>query len=156
MKQECTTEEAGQDPCDVWASQAQVGVATLTCSEGFRTVVAMEATPQEPHIELTPYAVEMVKKVRAKEGLDERHALRVAVVGGGCSGFSYQLEFDDTAQEGDLVVEFDGVQVRVDPTSLQYIDGLRIDYVSSLHGGGFKFSNPRATHTCGCGSSFSA
>ncbi len=116
----------------------------------------MDATTPEPRIELTPHAVEMVKKVRAKEGLGERHALRVAVVGGGCSGFSYQLDFDDAAREGDLVLDYDGVQVRVDATSLQYLDGLRIDYVSSLHGGGFKFSNPRATHTCGCGSSFSA
>jgi iron-sulfur cluster assembly accessory protein len=116
----------------------------------------MDVTSTERPIELTPYAVEMVKKVREKEGLGEGHALRVAVVGGGCSGFSYQLDFDDQAQEGDVVLEYDGVQVRVDPTSLQYVQGLCIDYVSSLHGGGFKFSNPRATHTCGCGSSFSA
>ena len=66
----------------------------------------------------------MVKKVRAKEGLTEQHALRVAVVGGGCSGFSYQLDFDDKAQDGDLVAEYDGVQVRVDPTSAQYLQGI--------------------------------
>jgi iron-sulfur cluster assembly accessory protein len=110
----------------------------------------------EPTITLTPYAVEMVRKVRAREGLSERHALRVGVVGGGCSGFSYHLDFDDQVQEGDQVLEFEGVQVRVDPTSAEYLKGLQIDYVNSLHGGGFKFVNPNATHTCGCGSSFSA
>ncbi len=110
----------------------------------------------EPVVTLTPPAVEMVKRIRAKEGLTEAHALRVAVVGGGCSGFSYQLDFDDTAQEGDEVLQYDGVSVRIDPTSAQYLRGVQIDYVSSLSGGGFKFSNPNAKHTCGCGSSFSA
>lgn len=110
----------------------------------------------EATIELTPAAVDMVRKTRTKEGFGEEHALRVAVVGGGCSGFSYQLDFDDTAQDGDLVVRYDDVTVRIDPTSAQYLKGMRIDFVSSLHGGGFKFLNPNATNTCGCGSSFSA
>jgi iron-sulfur cluster assembly accessory protein len=105
---------------------------------------------------LTPRAVEMVRQVRAKEGFPEGHALRVSVVGGGCSGFSYQLTFDEHAQEGDQVLEYDGVSVLVDATSAPYLEGTEIDFVSSLHGGGFKFSNPKATHTCGCGSSFSA
>jgi len=105
---------------------------------------------------LTPKAVEMVKELRSREGLPEGHALRVSVVGGGCSGFSYQLGFDEQAQEGDQVLEYDGVRVLVDPTSAQYLAGTEIDFVSSLHGGGFRFSNPKATHTCGCGSSFSA
>ena len=107
-------------------------------------------------IVLTEKAVEMVKQVRAKEGFSEAHALRVAVVGGGCSGFSYHLDFDDGRQEGDVVIEYDGVRVVVDPTSAQYLEETEIDFVSSLHGGGFKFSNPRAKQTCGCGSSFSA
>jgi iron-sulfur cluster assembly accessory protein len=115
----------------------------------------MEQSPATP-IELTPSAVEAVRKIRAKEGLSERHALRVGVVGGGCSGFSYQLDFDDQAQDGDVVLAYGDVQVRVDAASLQYLEGLRIDYVASLSGGGFKFVNPKATHTCGCGSSFSA
>ena len=110
----------------------------------------------EPVVTLTAPAAEMVKKIRAKEGLSDAHALRVAVVGGGCSGFSYQLDFDDQTQDGDQVLDYDGVQVRVDPTSAPYLRGLQIDYVNSLHGGGFKFVNPNATHTCGCGSSFSA
>ncbi len=110
----------------------------------------------EPVITLTAPAAEMVKKIRAKEGLSDTHALRVAVVGGGCSGFSYQLDFDDQAQDGDEVVAYDGFEVRVDPTSAQYLRGIQIDYVSSLSGGGFKFVNPNAKQTCGCGSSFSA
>ncbi len=115
-----------------------------------------EAPAPDKLIVLTPHAVEMVKKVRARDGLSDRHALRVAVVGGGCSGFSYQLDFDDQEQEGDQVLDYDGVQVRVDPTSAPYLKGMQIDYVSSLHGGGFKFLNPNAAQTCGCGSSFSA
>lgn len=115
----------------------------------------MDTAPQPP-IELTPIAVEMVRKTRAKGGFSEQHALRVAVVGGGCSGFSYHLDFDDTTQDGDLVVSYGDLTVRVDPTSAQYLKGIRIDYVTSLHGGGFKFQNPNATNTCGCGSSFSA
>jgi iron-sulfur cluster assembly accessory protein len=105
---------------------------------------------------LTPKAIEAVKSLRTKEGRPEDHALRVSVVGGGCSGFSYQLNFDEAVQADDQVVEYDGVRVLVDPTSAQYLVGTQIDFVSSLHGGGFKFSNPKATHTCGCGSSFSA
>jgi iron-sulfur cluster assembly accessory protein len=110
----------------------------------------------EHRVSLTPRAVEMVKRMRAKEGRPESHALRVAVVGGGCSGFSYQLNFDDASQEGDVALDFDGLRVVVDPTSAQYLAGTEIDFVSGLHGGGFKFANPKATHTCGCGSSFSA
>jgi len=110
----------------------------------------------EPVVTLTPPAVDMVKRIRAKEGLPDGHALRVAVVGGGCSGFSYQLDFDDKVQDGDEVVEYEGVVVRVDPTSAQYLRGIEIDYVNSLSGGGFKFVNPNAKHTCGCGSSFTA
>jgi iron-sulfur cluster insertion protein len=105
---------------------------------------------------LTAKAVEMVKHLRAKEGLPEGHALRVAVVGGGCSGFSYQLDFDDGPKADDTVLEYEGIRVLVDAASAQYLSGTEIDYVSGLHGGGFKFSNPKATHTCGCGSSFSA
>ncbi|HLK10484.1 MAG TPA: iron-sulfur cluster assembly accessory protein [Candidatus Binatia bacterium] len=112
--------------------------------------------PEGPVLHLTPRAVEMVRQIRSKEGLPAAHALRVSVVGGGCSGFSYQLDFAEAPQPGDVVLEYDDLRVVVDPTSAQYLQGTQIDYVSSLSGGGFKFTNPRATHTCGCGSSFSA
>jgi len=118
----------------------------------------MDATngSQGTMLTLTPKAVEMVRQVRAREGHPDSHALRVAVVGGGCSGFSYQLDFDGEGRPDDEVLEYDGVQVRVDASSAQYLRGLTIDYVQSLSGGGFKFVNPNATHTCGCGSSFTA
>ena len=112
------------------------------------------ATEAPARLQLTPGAIEKVKELRVREGLPQSRALRVAVVGGGCSGFRYQLDFDDTTREDDLVLEYDGVRVFVDPTSAEYLAGTEIDYVSTLHGGGFKFSNPKATHTCGCGSSF--
>jgi iron-sulfur cluster assembly accessory protein len=115
----------------------------------------METAAQGPEpVVLTPRAVEAVKQIRAREGLPDTHALRVSVVGGGCSGFSYQLDFDEGAQADDQQLEFGGVRVLVDATSAQHLQGTQIDYVSSLSGGGFKFVNPKATHTCGCGSSF--
>jgi iron-sulfur cluster assembly accessory protein len=107
-----------------------------------------------PAINLTPKAVEMIKRTRKKEGLGEAYALRLGVVGGGCSGFQYSLNFDCERHETDTTVGFDGVDVVIDEASLPYIAGTTLDYVEGLHGAGFKFNNPRATHTCGCGSSF--
>jgi len=106
-------------------------------------------------ISLTPAAAEMAKVAMQREGLTDAK-LRVAVVGGGCSGFQYSMSFDDTVRPDDTVVEQNGVRVVIDETSAQYLRGTIIDYVSGLHGAGFKFINPNATRTCGCGSSFSA
>jgi iron-sulfur cluster assembly accessory protein len=103
---------------------------------------------------LTSKAVEMVKTTRSQEGMDESYALRVAVMGGGCSGFQYALDFDQEARPTDTVFEVDGLKVFVDPVSARYLDGVTIDYVFGMNGAGFKFQNPRATGTCGCGSSF--
>lgn len=117
-----------------------------------------EAEPLAPAastLNLTPKAVEMVKRMRDKEGLGAQFGLRVSVVGGGCSGFQYSLAFDER-KEGDTVTALDGVDVLVDEVSLPYLGGTTLDYVEGLHGAGFKFDNPRASHTCGCGSSFSA
>ncbi len=108
-----------------------------------------------PAIDLTPKAVEMVKKTRAKEGLGDAYGLRVTIVGGGCSGFQYSLGFDSERHEADTVVAFDGVDVLIDEVSLPYVAGTTLDFVEGLHGAGFKFNNPRASRTCGCGSSFS-
>jgi len=108
-----------------------------------------------PAIDLTPKAVEMVKKTRAKEGLGNAYGLRVTIVGGGCSGFQYSLGFDSERHEADTVVAFDGVDVLIDEVSLPYVAGTTLDFVEGLHGAGFKFNNPRAARTCGCGSSFS-
>jgi iron-sulfur cluster assembly protein len=108
-----------------------------------------------PDVKLTPKALDMVRKMQSKEGLDASHGLRIGVVGGGCSGFQYQLNFD-TAKEGDRIAEIEGVKVFIDEISLPYIAGTTLDFVEGLHGAGFRFDNPRASRTCGCGSSFSA
>ncbi len=105
---------------------------------------------------LTPKAVEMVKTVRQKEGRSPEFALRLGVAGGGCSGFSYTLNFDDQQKPDDLVMDYDGVRVLVDPASAEYLAGTTLDWVAGLHGAGFKFANPKAQRTCGCGESFSA
>jgi len=114
------------------------------------------AADTSPVLSLTPAAAEMVKAARQREHVSDAHALRVAVVGGGCSGFQYTLDFDNIVRPDDTVVEQHGVRLLVDATSARYLRGTTIDYVSGLHGAGFKFFNPNASRTCGCGSSFSA
>jgi len=116
----------------------------------------MEASPSsadESPVHLTAKAVEMAKRALAKEGL-EHGALRLGVIGGGCSGFSYTMNFDETAKPDDSVFEVEGLKLFVDAVSLPYLSGMTVDYVSGLHGAGFKFLNPNAVRTCGCGSSF--
>ena len=106
-------------------------------------------------VTLSDKAAEKVKEIRAEETIEESYALRVKVQGGGCSGFSYDLYFDQS-QEGDLPIEVKGVKLICDQMSLMYLMGTEIDYVEGLHGAGFKFNNPNVKSTCGCGSSFSA
>jgi iron-sulfur cluster assembly protein len=105
-------------------------------------------------LRLTEKAVQQVKALLARDKL-ENHGLRVAVTDGGCSGFSYKLDFEKEPKPGDAVLEFDNLKVYVDSTSAQHLNGTVIDYVAGLYGGGFKFTNPNATGTCGCGTSFS-
>lgn len=105
-------------------------------------------------LQLTEAAAEMVKVSMQREGLVD-YALRVSVVGGGCSGLQYSLNFDNMVREEDAVVEQYGVRLVVDATSAPHLAGTTIDYVKGLHGAGFKFLNPKAARTCGCGSSFS-
>ena len=118
--------------------------------------VPQEAPPADEHrpLTLTPKAVTMVKLTRQEEGLDETHGLRVAVVGGGCSGFQYALDFTKEARSNDFVYQAEDVTIYVDAVSARYLDGTRIDYVMGTAGAGFKFHNPRAVGSCGCGSSF--
>jgi iron-sulfur cluster assembly accessory protein len=111
------------------------------------------AEPAAPVL-LTAKAVQMVKLTRQEEGLDDSHGLRVAVMGGGCSGFQYALDFEPEPRENDHVYEVEGLRVFVDPVSARYLDGTSIDYVMGMGGAGFKFNNPRAVGSCGCGSSF--
>lgn len=116
----------------------------------------MEAAVQTSSpIYLTDTAVEMVKVTREQEGMDDSFGLRVAVRGGGCSGFEYALDFDQEPRDNDTVLEYDGLKVFVDSVSSRYLAGTEIDYVKGIMGAGFKFNNPKAVGTCGCGSSFS-
>lgn len=115
------------------------------------TPPAAEATPP---VQITAKAVDMVKKTREQEGMDESYGLRVAVMGGGCSGFQYALDFEQEARPTDHVFTAGDLTVYVDPVSSRYLDGVTIDYVFGMSGAGFKFENPKATGSCGCGHSF--
>ena len=114
----------------------------------------VDALPKAPTpVRLTEKAAEMVMVAMKEEKL-EGVGLRVGVMGGGCSGLQYLLDFDREARPDDLVGEFYGVPVFVDPFSASHLAGTTIDYVSSLNGSGFKFENPNVQRSCSCGSSF--
>lgn len=106
-------------------------------------------------ITLTPVAVGKVKEIMAQQNPPPA-GLRVAVVGGGCSGFQYHMAFDNASNGTDEVIELDGLKVFVDQMSGMYLEGVEIDYIETLEGAGFKFNNPNVKSTCGCGSSFQA
>jgi iron-sulfur cluster assembly accessory protein len=114
---------------------------------------AADLAPENP-ITFTPKAVEMVKDAMQREGL-VGYGIRVGVVGGGCSGFQYSMDFEKEQRPDDLSMEQDGVKLFIDPMSSMYLQGVTVDYVVGLQGAGFKFNNPNAKSTCGCGSSFS-
>lgn len=103
---------------------------------------------------LTQTAMDKVKAIMSERG--EEGGLRIAVIGGGCSGFQYQMSLDMQASPDDQVIELDGLKVFVDKRSMLYLNGTKIDYVDGLSGAGFKFDNPNARSTCGCGESFNA
>jgi iron-sulfur cluster assembly protein len=105
-------------------------------------------------LRLTDNAVSKVKNLLEAEN-KAGYGLRVAVQGGGCSGFQYGLTWENEQKPNDDVLEFSGLKVYVDPLSAMYLEEVSIDYVDSLSGSGFKIDNPKATGTCGCGSSFS-
>lgn len=106
------------------------------------------------NISVTPKAIGKIREAFQKMGVDG--GLRLGVLGGGCSGLSYQFKFEPKPRANDNVFEFDGVQVFVDPKSILYLDGMTLDYKESLMQSGFEFQNPNATKSCGCGTSFQA
>jgi iron-sulfur cluster assembly protein len=114
--------------------------------------VATVEHPTDVLITLTPLAAAKVKELLAEEA-DDALVLRVAVVGGGCSGFQYGLGFDSIA-EGDVELQVEGVPVVVDPMSAPYLRGTTIDFLNTIGESGFKIDNPNATASCGCGHSF--
>lgn len=116
-----------------------------------------QVTPQETKkapIMLTSKAVTKVKEIMAQQ-TPVPAGLRVGVVGGGCSGFSYSMSFENSSGLMDKVFDMEGLKVFVDATSLTYLNGCIVDYLETLEGAGFKFENPNVRTTCGCGSSFS-
>jgi len=125
-------------------------MATTTTPE----VRPAESKPKSAPITLTPNAVTKVREIMAQQN-PVPAGLRVGVVGGGCSGFSYSMSFGNAAGMMDKVFDMGGLKVYVDATSVMYLDGCVVDYVETLEGAGFKFENPNVKSTCGCGSSFS-
>ena len=112
-----------------------------------------ETTTEVQPITLTDNAAAKIKELLAENPNADEQALRVAVRGGGCSGFQYALAFDK-AKEDDNVFEVDGVAVVVDKVSMQFVFGSEVDYVEGLQGAGFQVNNPNVVAACGCGSSF--
>jgi len=110
---------------------------------------------EELNLTLSDKAIQQVKALLTRDNR-KGHGLRISVADGGCSGFSYKLDFAQEENPGDRILELNDLRVYIDPASVPYLKGTTIDYVSSLYGGGFKFSNPNASGTCGCGTSFSA
>jgi len=106
-------------------------------------------------IDITERAAKEIRRIVADQSLGPATALRVGVKGGGCSGFSYTLGFDDQIAEVDQVTELEGIRIVCDPKSFLYLNGTQIDFEDNLMGRGFKFGNPNATKSCGCGESFS-
>ncbi|HZN21931.1 MAG TPA: iron-sulfur cluster insertion protein ErpA [Gaiellaceae bacterium] len=116
--------------------------------------MAMVEQPTETLITLTPVAAAKVRELLAEEPDGESLVLRVAIQGGGCSGFQYGLGFDSGAAEGDLELTLEGVPVVVDPFSAPYLTGTTIDFLNTIQESGFKIDNPNAVSSCGCGHSF--
>jgi iron-sulfur cluster assembly protein len=117
----------------------------------------MEATLSTVELNLTEAAAAEVRKFMDAEGLTaEKGGLRVRVVPGGCSGFQYGMNLEEAPAPNDEIIEVSGLRLFVDMFSAQYLNGVTVDYVTSVMGSGFTFTNPNASGGCGCGSSFSA
>ena len=121
---------------------------TTTTQPGFRV-------GDERLIKVTPNAARKVSSLMQKQGRLVG-VLRVAVLGGGCSGLQYKMDLQDGPANRDILVETGGIRVVVDPKSALYVTGSELDYIEALQGGGFKVNNPNAASSCSCGESFSA
>ena len=116
--------------------------------------MSTQVTYHAKGVTFTDTGAEKVREFLESQGLEAAAAgLRVGVRGGGCSGFQYQLAFDEQ-RDGDVVFDHEGLRLLVDHQSLPYVDGSQIDYVDSLQGAGFQVNNPNVVAACGCGSSF--
>ncbi len=127
-------------------------LTAISTEPGGQPIVAEPAAKQ---VHVTPKAVEKIRQAFAREGVSGG-GLRLGVLGGGCSGLSYQFKFANEPRPRDHVFEFEDVRVFVDPKSIVYLDGMTLDWHDSLMQSGFVFNNPHAKKSCGCGTSFSA
>lgn len=119
------------------------------------TIASIPAKPElNEEIVLTEKAAGQVRKLMAENNIPETHGLRLGVKGGGCSGMSYVLAFDEKPKENDKLMEQFGIKIFVDPKSLFFLSGTVLDFSDGLNGKGFVFNNPQASKTCGCGQSF--
>jgi iron-sulfur cluster assembly protein len=116
-------------------------------------IAEVQANPIDV-VTITSRAAQEIRKIKVDNSIPEAHALRLGVKGGGCSGMSYVLAFDETPKERDTVYQMEGLTVYVDPKSQFYLSGTVLDFSGGLNGKGFVFNNPNATRTCGCGNSF--
>ncbi len=105
-------------------------------------------------VTITSRAAQEIRKIKTDNSIPESHALRLGVKGGGCSGMTYVLAFDENARERDAIYHIEGLKVFVDPKSQFYLSGTTLDFSDGLSGRGFVFNNPNAARTCGCGHSF--
>ncbi|MFL6465849.1 MAG: HesB/IscA family protein [Bryobacteraceae bacterium] len=121
---------------------------------GSESAQAEVSEPAAKQIYVTPKAVQKIRDAFQREGVSG--GLRLGVLGGGCSGLSYQFKFAPEPRPGDHVFQFEDVRVFVDPKSMLFLDGMTLDWQDSLIQSGFVFQNPHATKSCGCGTSFSA
>jgi iron-sulfur cluster assembly accessory protein len=128
-------------------------MATSTTTPSTSAAIPEVKTKTAP-ITLTSNAITKVREIMAQQN-PVPAGLRVGVVGGGCSGFSYSMSFENAPGMMDKTFDMDGLKVYVDATSVMYLNGCIVDYVETLEGAGFKFENPNVKSTCGCGSSFS-
>jgi iron-sulfur cluster assembly protein len=117
--------------------------------------MSMESPSNNAFIAMTEKAAGQIRQLQERENRTS-HLLRVSVVGGGCSGLSYKLSFDETPKEKDKTTELHGIRLVSDPKSLLFLKGMVIDFTDGLDGQGFVFQNPNAKQSCGCGTSFSA
>src|SRR5689334_208246 len=130
------------------AGKVNAAASAASATPGFRV-------GDERLIKVSPNAAQKVGSLLTKQGRPSG-VLRVAVIGGGCSGLQYKMDLQDAPANRDILVESSGIRVVVDPKSALYVTGSELDYSDALQGGGFKVTNPNAATTCSCGESFSA
>jgi len=116
-------------------------------------IAEVQANPFDV-VAITSRAAQEIRKIKVDNSIPDAHALRLGVKGGGCSGMSYVLAFDETPKERDTVYQIEGLTVFIDPKSQFYLSGTVLDFSGGLNGKGFIFNNPNAARTCGCGNSF--